>query len=475
MLRRLLAVVAFAVLAEGRHEPPSARRSAERGGSPRGRSLPPLAWAHSTPAGFFSRRASSQRQGGRVAAASPAQRPPARVARNGVVRMQEVDLYGALGVGRGASDSDIKKAYRSAARKWHPDVNQEAGAKEKFQEISEAYSVLSDPNMRQRYDQFGIAGVRQGAGGGPGPQDFDIGDIFESFFGGGGGPGGGRRRSGPTQGDDLRFDLEIDFQTALFGGSKKIRITHLETCGQCTGSGVAPGSSVNSCGTCGGRGVVVTQVNTILGRMQQQARCPTCGGTGTVVEKYCGDCDGRGVQIPGHARGDRQIDIVVRRHGGRRGRALDLGRNICSCRLGRPRYPRRRVALVVGVGARLVALLRRCLGLGVVFRSFGLRRRLVICEIVDEALDLCQPPFDLCQNELVLRRIVFEGSRLALREGSFRILQPYQCGVPPVAAIRQLVQFSTDGREPARVARAAQEQRFEVPDDFMLGRRRRGE
>ena len=232
-----------------------------------------------------------------MAAASPAQRQPARVARNGVVRMQEVDLYGALGVGRGASDSDIKKAYRSAARKWHPDVNQEAGAKEKFQEISEAYSVLSDPQMRQRYDQFGIAGVRgPGGGGGPGPQDFDIGDIFESFFGGGGGPGGGRRRSGPTQGDDLRFDLEIDFQTALFGGSKKIRITHLETCGQCTGSGVAPGSSVNSCGTCGGRGVVVTQVNTILGRMQQQARCPTCGGTGTVVEKYCGDCDGRGVQ-----------------------------------------------------------------------------------------------------------------------------------------------------------------------------------
>ena len=101
-----------------------------------------------------------------------------------------------------------------------------------------------------------------------------IGDIFESFFGGQGGPGGGRRRSGPTQGDDLRFDLEIDFQTALFGGSKKIRITHLETCGTCTGSGVAPGSSVTQCSTCGGRGVVVQTVNTILGRMQQQARCP---------------------------------------------------------------------------------------------------------------------------------------------------------------------------------------------------------
>ena len=176
----------------------------------------------------------------------------------------------------------------------------------RFQSINEAYQILSDPQMRQRYDQFGIAGVRQGAGGGPGPQDFDIGDIFESFFGGGGGPGGGRRRSGPTQGDDLRFDLEIDFQTALFGGSKKIRITHLETCGQCTGSGVAPGSSVNSCGTCGGRGVVVTQVNTILGRMQQQARCPTCGGTGTVVEKYCGSCDGKGTN-----KKSKQLTITI--------------------------------------------------------------------------------------------------------------------------------------------------------------------
>ena len=220
--------------------------------------------------------------------------------------MQEVDFYAELGVPRGASDGDIKKAYRSAARKWHPDVNSEPGAKEKFQAINEAYSVLSDPAMRQRYDQFGVAGVRSGGGGGPGPQDFDISDIFESFFGGQGGPGGGRRRSGPTQGDDLRFDLEIDFQTALFGGSKKIRITHLENCGTCTGSGVAPGSAVNTCGTCGGRGVVVQSVNTILGRMQQQARCPTCGGTGTVVEKYCGSCDGKGVN-----KKSKQLTITI--------------------------------------------------------------------------------------------------------------------------------------------------------------------
>ena len=222
--------------------------------------------------------------------------------------MQEVDFYAELGVGKGASDAEIKKAYRSAARKWHPDVNQEPGAKEKFQTINEAYQVLSDPQMRQRYDQFGVAGVRGagGGGGGPGYQDFDLGDIFESFFNGQGGPGGGRRRSGPTQGDDLRFDLEIDFQTALFGGSKKIRITHLETCGTCTGTGVAPGASVNTCSTCGGRGVVVQTVSTILGRMQQQVRCPNCGGSGTVVEKYCGTCDGQGTN-----KKSKQLTITI--------------------------------------------------------------------------------------------------------------------------------------------------------------------
>jgi molecular chaperone DnaJ len=233
--------------------------------------------------------------------ASQPRRATAQASRASVVRMQEEDFYAELGVGRSASEGEIKKAYRAAARKWHPDVNQEPGAKEKFQKINEAYQILSDPKMKQRYDQFGVAGVKGPGAGGPGgaygAQDFDLGDIFESFFGGqqGGGPGGGRRRSGPTQGDDLRFDLEIDFNTALFGGSQKIRITHLETCGTCSGSGVAPGSKVTTCGTCGGRGVVVQSVNTILGRMQQQARCPTCGGTGSVVEKYCGSCDGKGV------------------------------------------------------------------------------------------------------------------------------------------------------------------------------------
>ena len=260
-----------------------------------------------------------QRGGSSVGAAAAAphhhkqQQRPAAVAavssqrRCASIVCQEVDFYSELGVGRTASEGDIKKAYRAAARKWHPDVNSEPGAKEKFQTINEAYQVLSDPTMRQRYDQFGVAGVRTGGGGGgPTPGDFDISDIFESFFGGQGGPGGGRRRSGPTQGDDLRFDLEIDFNTALFGGSKKIKITHLETCDTCTGSGVAPGSAVNTCGTCGGRGAVVQTVNTILGRMQQQGRCPTCSGTGTVVEKYCGSCDGKGVN-----KKSKQLTITI--------------------------------------------------------------------------------------------------------------------------------------------------------------------
>ncbi|EOD28315.1 putative DNAJ [Emiliania huxleyi CCMP1516] len=220
--------------------------------------------------------------------------------------MQETDLYQALGVARNANDGDIKRAYRSAARKYHPDVNPSDDAKEKFQTINEAYQVLSNPEMRQRYDQFGMAGIK-GAAGAPNMQDFDLGDIFESFFGGSPGGGGGRaRQNRPTQGDDLRFDLELDFKTALFGGEKKIRITQLEACATCAGSGVAPGASVTTCTTCGGRGVVMQTVNTILGRMQQQSRCPTCGGSGSVVEKYCGSCDGRGTN-----KRSKQLTVTI--------------------------------------------------------------------------------------------------------------------------------------------------------------------
>ena len=184
-------------------------------------------------------------------------------------------------------------------------MNPSDDAKEKFQGINEAYSILSDPEQRGRYDQFGMAGVKGAAGGAPNMQDFDLGDIFESFFGGQAG-GGARRRSGPVQGDDLRFDMQVDFSTALFGGEKKIRISQLETCSTCAGSGVAPGASVSTCTTCGGKGVVTQVVQTILGRMQQQSRCPTCGGTGTVVEKYCGSCDGKGV-----VKRSKQLTVTI--------------------------------------------------------------------------------------------------------------------------------------------------------------------
>jgi len=219
----------------------------------------------------------------------------ARIERGSRVRMAG-DYYATLGVSRSADEKEIKSAYRRMARQYHPDVNPSDEAKSKFQEISAAYEVLSDPQVRARYDQFGEAGVKGGMGGGPGGPDFDLSDIFESFFGGGmGGPGGRRRPRGPPQGEDLRFDLEIDFKTAVFGGERSIRVNHLETCGTCSGSGVKPGAAVSTCSTCGGTGVVTQVVSTILGRMQQQTTCPTCGGTGQQVEAYCGTCDGRGV------------------------------------------------------------------------------------------------------------------------------------------------------------------------------------
>ncbi|KAG8467408.1 hypothetical protein KFE25_000724 [Diacronema lutheri] len=215
------------------------------------------------------------------------------------VALMAADYYQTLGVGRSADERELKTAYRKLARQYHPDVNPSETAKERFQEINNAYEILSNPEMRARYDQFGEAGVKSGGmgggGGGPGV-DFDLGDIFESFFGGGGGgPGRGRRPRGPPQGEDLRFDLEIDFKTAVFGGERSVRVNHLETCTTCSGSGVKPGAKVSTCSTCGGTGVVTQVVSTILGRMQQQTVCPTCGGTGQQVEAYCGSCDGRGV------------------------------------------------------------------------------------------------------------------------------------------------------------------------------------
>jgi molecular chaperone DnaJ len=209
------------------------------------------------------------------------------------------DYYELLGVSRDSSKEDIKRAYRRLARKYHPDVNKEPGAEERFKEINRAYEVLSEPETRSRYDRFGEAGV--GAGAGVGFDYGDIGgfaDIFETIFSGFGGGMGtgttGRRRSGPVRGDDLRLDLKLEFREAVFGGEKEIRIPHLENCQVCKGSGAKPGTGSRTCSTCSGSGQVRRATRTPFGSFAQVSVCPTCNGTGEVIEEKCETCGGAG-------------------------------------------------------------------------------------------------------------------------------------------------------------------------------------
>ncbi|MCM0590419.1 MAG: molecular chaperone DnaJ [Gloeotrichia echinulata IR180] len=212
------------------------------------------------------------------------------------------DYYEILGVSRDADKEEIKQAYRRLARKYHPDVNKESGAEERFKEINRAYEVLSEPETRERYNRFGEAGVSGAAAAGAGYQDMgDMGgfaDIFESIFsgfaGGMGGPTQQRRRSGPSRGDDLRLDLKLDFREAVFGGEKEIRISHLETCDVCSGSGAKPGTRPRTCSTCSGSGQVRRVTRTPFGSFTQVSTCPTCNGTGMVIEDKCDACDGKG-------------------------------------------------------------------------------------------------------------------------------------------------------------------------------------
>lgn len=211
------------------------------------------------------------------------------------------DYYQTLGVSRDADKDEIKRAYRRLARKYHPDVNKEPGAEEKFKEISRAYEVLSEPEVRSRYDRFGEAGVNPGAAGASGFEYGDMGgfaDIFESIFsgfgGGVGGPGATRRRNGPVRGDDLRLDLKLEFREAVFGGEKQIRIPHLETCQVCNGSGAKPGTKASVCSTCNGAGQVKRATRTPFGSFAQVTTCPTCNGTGEIVEEKCTSCNGAG-------------------------------------------------------------------------------------------------------------------------------------------------------------------------------------
>lgn len=230
------------------------------------------------------------------------------------------DFYAILGVTRSADEREIKAAYRKLAKQYHPDANPGEDTTEKFQEVNRAYEVLRDPDLKRKYDMFGEQGIGTSAasdsaagspfGGGFG-QQVDLGDIFDSFFGGGGmggmgGPGGPRARRGPVVGDDLRFDLEIDFKTAVFGGEEKVRIRHLETCETCGGDGVKPGSKISTCSTCGGTGVTVQVTRTPLGNFQTQQTCPTCRGTGQQIEEYCGTCGGQGVN-----QKTKQIKVTI--------------------------------------------------------------------------------------------------------------------------------------------------------------------
>lgn len=209
------------------------------------------------------------------------------------------DYYEVLGINKGASDDEIKKAFRSMSKKYHPDLNPgNKQAEEKFKEVNEAYQVLSDPDKKAKYDQFGHAGVDPnfGAGGGFNGAGFDFGDIFGDIFGGGfGGFGGGRqRRNGPRRGADIRQVLDISFEEAAFGCDKTINIQTQEKCGTCGGSGAKPGSTIETCQHCHGTGQIRTQQRTVLGFMTNVTTCPNCNGEGKIIKEPCSDCRGTG-------------------------------------------------------------------------------------------------------------------------------------------------------------------------------------
>ena len=212
------------------------------------------------------------------------------------------DYYEVLGLQKGASDDEIKKSYRKLAKQYHPDLHPgDKDCEEKFKEIGEAYEVLSDPDKKAKYDQYGHAafdpnaGFGGGYGGGFG--DFgDLGDILGNIFGGGFGFGGGgeTRRSGPMKGENLRVRLPIEFEEAAFGCKKDIPIQRIEDCPDCSGSGCAPGTTADTCPDCRGTGTVRTQQRTPFGVMQSTAACRRCGGSGKIIKTPCPKCNGKG-------------------------------------------------------------------------------------------------------------------------------------------------------------------------------------
>ncbi len=259
------------------------------------------------------------------------------------------DYYEVLGVDKNADEAALKKAYRQLAKKYHPDMNPgDAEAEKKFKEASEAYAVLSDPDKRRQYDQFGHAAFEQGGGaGGFGGFDFnsaDMGDIFGDIFGDLFGGGSRRRASnGPMRGANLRASVRITFQEAVFGCEKQLELSLKDECTTCHGTGAKPGTSPETCPKCGGRGQVVMTQQSLFGMVQNVTTCPDCGGTGKIIREKCTACSGTGytssrktikVTIPagiddgqsvriagrgepgrnGGPRGDLLVEVVVQRH-----------------------------------------------------------------------------------------------------------------------------------------------------------------
>lgn len=264
---------------------------------------------------------------------------------------QKRDYYEVLGVDKNADDAALKKAYRALAKKYHPDMNPgDKEAEKKFKEASEAYAVLSDPEKRRQYDQFGHAAFDGGAGGagGFGGFDFngaDFGDIFGDIFGDlfGGRRGSAGARSGPMKGANLRTSVRITFEEAVFGTEKEIELTVKVECKTCHGTGAKPGTSPETCPKCGGKGQVVFTQQSFFGTVRNVQACPDCGGTGKIIKEKCTDCHGSGfvpmkkrfaVTIPagidngqckrlagqgepginGGSRGDVLVEVIVGQH-----------------------------------------------------------------------------------------------------------------------------------------------------------------
>lgn len=228
-----------------------------------------------------------------------------------MVNMATRDYYEILGVSKTATADEIKKAFRKTAAKLHPD-NKDTGDEAAFKELVTAYEVLSDDDKRQIYDKYGAEGLKRGGGGGGGfSSDFDpsafggLDEILEFFFSGGmrGGRAGGRP---PARGNDLRYDLDLDFHEAVFGVEKKINIKHLRPCTTCSGSGAAPGSQPVTCTGCGGHGQVRQTSSTFFGHFSQIVVCPTCSGEGTKVDKACDACQGKAL-----IRQPRTIELKI--------------------------------------------------------------------------------------------------------------------------------------------------------------------